>query len=106
MGRWPAGQFRESSPHEFGVYEHVLVVRGSLVVGTRERFTDLSEGDYICFPAWFQHSYRTAETDAVGFILLSYNRALTFRHNLTHCPSWFVVGAELTIWRDSHLESQ
>ncbi len=87
MGRWPAGQFRESSPHEFGVYEHVLVVRGSLTVGTHDRFTDLGEGDYVCFPAWFPHSYRTAQAEACAFILLSYTRALSFGHTLAHGPS-------------------
>ena len=86
MGRWTANQLRESIPHEFGVYEHILLVSGTLTVGTPDRSTELKAGDYISFPAWYPHTYRTAAEPAEGFILLSYTRALSFGHTLAHGP--------------------
>jgi transcriptional regulator with XRE-family HTH domain len=53
-----------------GARVHVLVTRGTLVVGPVERLVELGPGDYVSFPADPQYEFNTARNGASALILL------------------------------------
>lgn len=68
------GYERRSEPHEAGVTEHVLVVRGAMEVLLAGRWVALGESDAVRFAADCPHGYRNPGEAPVVF------------HNLIHYP--------------------
>lgn len=65
---------RRSSPHPRGVYEHVWVAQGKILLGPPDDPLDLAAGDYVCFAGWHEHIYRPTERPVKMLMLLSYVR--------------------------------
>ncbi|MBK4715563.1 MULTISPECIES: helix-turn-helix domain-containing protein [Tenebrionibacter/Tenebrionicola group] len=70
----PAGALSESSPHEQGVIEDVVVIEGVLELGRNGRWQRLAVGEGLRFPADSAHSYRNSAGVACRF------------HSLIHYP--------------------
>ncbi len=71
------GYERLSEPHEAGVSEYVLVVRGAMEVLVEGRWTPLAEGEAIRFAADRAHGYRNpGAAPAVFHNVIHYPRAV------------------------------
>lgn len=68
------GYERRSEPHEAGVTEHVLVVRGAMEVLVAGKWVGLGESEAVRFAADQPHGYRNLGEVSVVF------------HNLIHYP--------------------
>ncbi len=68
------GYERRSEPHEAGVTEHVLVVRGAMEVLVEGEWVALKASEAVRFAADRPHGYRNPGTEPVVF------------HNLIHYP--------------------
>jgi len=68
------GVFSESSAHESGVVEHVIVIDGELEIGIEGQLHRLNKGEGLRFPADRAHSYRNPADKPVRF------------HDLIHYP--------------------
>lgn len=69
------GYERLSEPHEAGVSEYVLVVRGRMAVRVEGEWVALGEGEALRFAADRAHGYRNAGSEPAVF------------HNLIHYPA-------------------
>ncbi len=69
-----AGALSESSPHESGVIEHVVVIEGKLQLAIGSEWHTLRAGEGLRFQADCAHSYRNQEEVSVKF------------HSLIHYP--------------------
>lgn len=67
---------RLSTPHAAGVYEHIWLAAGALVAGPESEPVEMKPGDYLCFPAWVPHIYKTGAKGARFLGALSYTRSL------------------------------
>jgi len=68
------GAFSESSPHDIGVIEHVVVVSGTLDLELEGQWHRLQAGERRRFSGDRAHSYRNSQTEEVHF------------HSLIHYP--------------------
>ncbi|MDX7986656.1 helix-turn-helix domain-containing protein [Xenorhabdus sp. 12] len=68
------GASSESSPHEFGVIEHIVVLSGVLDLRINETWHKISAGESIRFHADCHHAYTNSGDDVVVL------------HNLIHYP--------------------
>jgi quercetin dioxygenase-like cupin family protein len=71
------GCFEEATPHAHETFEHIAVVRGTLVVRCGEAEARLNPGDAIFFRADVPHSYENPGTeDTIAHLVMTYaNRA-------------------------------
>lgn len=69
-------QAEESLPHRRGVYEHVFVLSGCMLVGPSEDLHELETGDYICFRADYPHRYVAKGAPARALCLVHYPNAV------------------------------
>jgi transcriptional regulator with XRE-family HTH domain len=77
------GYARQADPHEAGVTEHVLVVRGALEIRVEGRWIALADGECLRFAADRPHGYRNLGTAEAVF------------HNLIHYAGrWGLPGDE------------
>ncbi|RRZ90254.1 helix-turn-helix domain-containing protein [Erwinia sp. 198] len=72
-----AGALSESSSHERGVIEHVVVIEGELRLATGAQWHTLKAGEGLRFQADAPHSYRNDGSEPVRF------------YSLIHYPSAF-----------------
>lgn len=70
----PAGALSESSPHEHGVIEHVVVIEGVLEVGQHGNWHRLQAGEGLRFAGDVAHAYRNLSAVPCYF------------HSLIHYP--------------------
>ncbi|WP_431222524.1 helix-turn-helix domain-containing protein [Serratia sp. L9] len=68
------GALSESSPHEAGVIEHVIVINGQLELAINGVWHSLTQGEAMRFQADCPHGYRNASSAPVRF------------HDLIHYP--------------------
>lgn len=68
------GALSESSPHEPGVIEHVIVISGRLELAIDGEWRSLAAGEAMRFQADRPHAYRNASSQAVRI------------HDLIHYP--------------------
>jgi uncharacterized cupin superfamily protein len=68
------GGISESSPHEKGVIEHVIVLEGQLTLEVDGVIRRLHAGEALRFAADCPHAYRNESADTVRF------------HDLIHYP--------------------
>lgn len=67
------GCVEEAAAHAHDTYEHIVVVRGRLVVRSGEARAELTEGDSIFFRADSAHGYENpGPTDAVAHLVMVY----------------------------------
>jgi len=67
------GCFEEATPHARETFEHISVIRGTLVVRCGEVEARLGPGDSIFFRADLPHSYENAAADdVVAHLVMSY----------------------------------
>src|SRR3954452_16254397 len=57
-------------PRPGGARVHVMVTRGTLLVGPVERIVELGPGDYLSFPADRPYEFNTARSGASALVLL------------------------------------
>jgi transcriptional regulator with XRE-family HTH domain len=69
-GRFEPRSTVVARPRPGGARVHVLVTRGTLVVGPVERIVELAAGDYLSFPADRPYEFNTARSGASALILL------------------------------------
>lgn len=70
------GAMSESSPHEAGVIEHVVVIEGELELQTQGRWQTLGEGEGLRFSGDEAHAYRNSGALPVRFhSLIHYAKA-------------------------------
>ncbi|WP_414147033.1 helix-turn-helix domain-containing protein [Erwinia sp. BNK-24-b] len=69
-----AGALSESSAHDSGVIEHVVVIAGELQLAIGEQWHTLKAGEGLRFQADVSHSYRNSSAQSVRF------------HSLIHYP--------------------
>ncbi|MFW5418940.1 helix-turn-helix transcriptional regulator [Nocardiopsis sp. CNT-189] len=55
------GDQRESAPHPEGTVEHVVLVSGRASVGPADSPSELSPGDYLCYPGDEPHVFRALD---------------------------------------------
>jgi transcriptional regulator with XRE-family HTH domain len=60
----------EAPPRAPGTRAHVVVTRGTLVVGPAERPTELGRGDYAAFPVDRDHVFSTAARGAEAVVVV------------------------------------
>ena len=60
----------EEPAHPAGTRVHVVVTRGTLVVGPAERISELGPGDYAAFPADVPHVFRTGRRRAEAVVVV------------------------------------
>ncbi len=70
----PAGALSESSPHERGVIEHVVVIEGVLEIGQHGNWHKLQAAEGLRFAGDIAHSYRNLSAVPCHF------------HSLIHYP--------------------
>ncbi len=70
----PAGALSESSPHEQGVIEHVVVIEGVLEMGLNGNWQQLQAGEGLRFAGDIAHAYRNLSAAPCYF------------HSLIHYP--------------------
>ncbi len=69
------GCLEEATPHAANTFEHLVVVRGTLVVRSGDTRTDLQPGDTLFFRADLPHSYENpGQEDTVAHLVMSYVR--------------------------------
>lgn len=68
------GALSESSPHELGVIEHVIVISGRLELAIDGEWHSLAAGEAMRFQADRPHAYRNASSQTVRI------------HDLIHYP--------------------
>lgn len=67
------GCFEEATPHAAETYEHIAVVKGSMIVRAAERTARLGPGDTIFFRADVPHSYENpGPGEAIAHLVMSY----------------------------------
>jgi transcriptional regulator with XRE-family HTH domain len=74
----------ESAPHPDGVYEHLWIAEGRLLVGTLDASVELAPGDYFCFPGWHRHHYKALERPVRILMALSLRRSWPAAPTLHH----------------------
>ncbi|WP_340610255.1 helix-turn-helix domain-containing protein [Xenorhabdus bharatensis] len=67
------GADRLSEPHPTGSVEHIIVTKGRALVGLTEAPEELSEGDYICYPADQEHIFKALEPDTQAILVAEQN---------------------------------
>ncbi|MEH4625081.1 XRE family transcriptional regulator [Phytobacter diazotrophicus] len=67
------GADRISQPHPPGSVEHIIVTRGRAMVGLTEAPEELSEGDYICYPADLPYIFKALEPDTQAILVAEQN---------------------------------
>ncbi|WP_426577211.1 helix-turn-helix domain-containing protein [Xenorhabdus stockiae] len=67
------GADRLSAPHPAGSVEHIIVTKGRALVGLTEAPEELSEGDYICYPADQEHIFKALEPDTQAILVAEQN---------------------------------
>jgi quercetin dioxygenase-like cupin family protein len=65
------GAARHAESHHAGVVEHLVVVKGRMLVGPASGPVELDTGDLVTFAADVPHVYVALE-DAAGVLLMSY----------------------------------
>jgi transcriptional regulator with XRE-family HTH domain len=66
-----AGNVRHADPHQAGVVEHLVVVKGRVRIGPQEGPVELAAGDLVSFAADVPHVYEALETTHL-ILLMSY----------------------------------
>jgi transcriptional regulator with XRE-family HTH domain len=67
------GCIEEALPHAPGTFEHMAVIRGTLVVGAADNTTRLEAGDSLFFSADVPHRYENPGTvDCVVHLVMTY----------------------------------
>lgn len=69
------GRRIESPAHAPGTVEHILVERGSMLIGRQENPTRLEAGDFVTFPADEPHVYEACVADVEAVVIMSYPAA-------------------------------
>jgi transcriptional regulator with XRE-family HTH domain len=70
------GCLEKATPHALRTYEHIAVVRGTLVVRCGDDSAELGPGDSLFFRADLPHSYENpGGEDAVAHLVMSYGGA-------------------------------
>jgi transcriptional regulator with XRE-family HTH domain len=59
-----------AKPRPAGARVHVVVTRGTLVVGPVERIVELGPGDYVSFPADRPYEFNTSRNGAAALVVL------------------------------------
>lgn len=67
-----AGHIRRSAPHAPGVSERVVVLKGSMLIGSSERPQRLNTGESCEFAADVEHLYGAIDEPAVGMVFIEY----------------------------------
>lgn len=80
-----AGETQKSQGHP-GL-EHVVVIEGRLLVGPPDAPYELGPGDYVCFPGWEPHDYRTVSGPVKSVLMLQYSAIDLPQGNLPHDPA-------------------
>ncbi|MDC0609847.1 XRE family transcriptional regulator [Vibrio sp.] len=66
------GQPHYSEPHSSGVIEHVIITKGRAKLGLVSETYELSEGDYISYPADLPHMFEALEESASAMLISEY----------------------------------
>ena len=74
------GALSESTPHEAGVIEHVVAIRGTLEMCTEGIWKQVKEGEGLRFAGDQPHAYRNSSSETVLF------------HSLIHYPKEKAAG--------------
>ncbi|EAQ64669.1 hypothetical protein MED121_23009 [Marinomonas sp. MED121] len=64
------GQARQSAPHMEGVIEHIIVTKGSALIGPNTQAETLYPGDYISYSADQEHIFDALEADTEAIIIM------------------------------------
>ncbi len=74
--RLNGGSVSSSHAHPEGVFEHVRLHSGQLLVGPAEGAVLLKPGDYVCFRADVEHVYRAVSGKVSASLIMEYPRHL------------------------------
>ena len=67
------GCVEEATPHARDTFEHIVVIRGTLIVRAGDKEAELRAGDAIFFRADVPHGYRNpAKEETVAHLVMSY----------------------------------
>jgi transcriptional regulator with XRE-family HTH domain len=70
---FPAGRVRQADPHQPGVTEQLVLVRGRLRAGPTDQPVELDPGDVLRFPGDVPHVYAALDrADAQAIVLMTY----------------------------------
>lgn len=64
------GEARLSSPHMAGVIEHIILTRGSAMVGLANQAEKLLAGDYISYPGDLEHIFDALEENTEAIVIM------------------------------------
>jgi quercetin dioxygenase-like cupin family protein len=64
------GEAKRSHPHMTGVIEHIILTRGSAMVGLIDQTKKLFAGDYISYPGDLEHIFDALEENTEAIIIM------------------------------------